>query len=191
MSLQVDPSVVAAGVKKVFAPWSKVTALDRVAAAWSSLEEYFALNRSIERVFRHSRGKLKNSPAHIIMAKLVAGLNPPDFKATVTTVLALKGCWKEHPGLVYSVAREAAEAWVTVEQADKLRRVQSRPKGAVARVGSAKEEEGAVVGRGGQESSARSGDSKPRGSCWNCGKECHRMTECTTKRRSGPPGGQQ
>ena len=39
---------------------------------------------------------------------------------------------------------------MTVEQADKLRRVQSRPKGAVARMGSAKEKKGAVVGRGGQ-----------------------------------------
>ena len=50
---------------------------------------------------------------------------------------------------MYSVAREAAEAWATVEQADKLRCVQSCPKRAVARVGSAKEEKAAVVGRGG------------------------------------------
>ena len=92
---------------------------------------------------------------------------------------------------MYSVAREAAEAWATVEQADKLRRVQSRPKGAVARVGSAEEEKTAGVGRGGQRSNARSDDSKSRGSCWNCGKEGHRMANCTTKRKSGPPGGQQ
>ena len=92
---------------------------------------------------------------------------------------------------MYSVARETVEAWATVEQADKLRCVQSRPKGAVARVGSAKEEKGVVVGRGGQGSSARSGDSKSRGSCWNCGKKSHRMADCTTKRKTGPPGGQQ
>ena len=47
--------------------------------------------------------------------------------------------------LVDSVARKAAEAWTTVEQADKLRRVQSRSKGAVARVGSDKEEKTAVI----------------------------------------------
>ena len=92
---------------------------------------------------------------------------------------------------MYSVAREAAEAWATVEQADKLCRVQSCPKVAVARMDSAREEKGAVVGRGGQGLSARSGDSKPRGSCWNCGNEGHRMADCTTKRKSSHPGGQQ
>ena len=92
---------------------------------------------------------------------------------------------------MYSFGREAAEVWGTVKQADKLRRVQSRPKGAVARVGSVKEGKGAVVGLGGQGSSARSGDSKPRGTCWNYGKEGHRMADCTIKRKSGPPGGQQ
>ena len=35
----------------------------------------------------------------------------------------MNGSWKEHPDPVYSVAQEAAEAWVTVEQADKLCRV--------------------------------------------------------------------
>ena len=51
----------------------------------------------------------------------------------------MKGCWKERPDLVYLVAREAEEGWATVEQDDKLRYVQSRPKGANARVGSTKE----------------------------------------------------
>ena len=95
----------------------------------------------------------------------MAGLHPPEFKTKVATALGMKGSWKEHPDLVYSVAREGAEAWATVEQANKLRCFQSRPKGAVAQVGSAKEEKGAAVGRGGQESSPRSSDSKPRGSC--------------------------
>ena len=49
---EVDPSFVAAGVKKALAPRSEVNALDRVEAAWSSLKEYFTLNVSIERVFR-------------------------------------------------------------------------------------------------------------------------------------------
>ena len=120
-------------MKKALAPRSEVTALDRVEAAWSSIEEYFALNASIERVFRDSRGRFKSDPAHIITAELVAGLNPPEFKTKVATALDMKESWKEHPDLVYSVAREAAEAWAAVEHADKLRRVQSRPKGAVAR----------------------------------------------------------
>ena len=51
----------------------------------------------------------------------------------------MKGSWKEHPNLMYSVAREGAEAWATVEQADMLRRVQFCVKCAVARVGSDKE----------------------------------------------------
>ena len=80
----------------------------------------------------------------------MAGLHPPEFKTKVTAALDMKACWKEHPDIVYSVAREATEAWATVEQAEKLPRVQSRPKGAVARVGSAKEEKGEVVGRGEQ-----------------------------------------
>ena len=58
----------------------------------------------------------------------------------VATALDMKGSWKENPDLVFSVVREAAEAWATVEQADKLSYVRSRAKGAVARVGSAKEE---------------------------------------------------
>ena len=81
---------------------------------------------------------------------------------------------------MYLVAREAAEAWATVEETDKLRRVQPRPKNAVAK-----------VGRGRQGSSARSGDSKPRGSCWNCGKEGHRMADCMITQKSGPPERQQ
>ena len=48
---EVDPSVAVAGVKKALAPRSEVTALDRLEAALSSLEEYLAMNASIERVF--------------------------------------------------------------------------------------------------------------------------------------------
>ena len=44
---EVDPSVAAAGMKKILAPRSGVTTLVRVEAGWSSLEEYFALNTSI------------------------------------------------------------------------------------------------------------------------------------------------
>ena len=69
----------------------------------------------------------------------MAGLNPPEFKTKVAAALDIKGCSKELPDLVYLVAREAAKACATVEQADKLCRVQSRPKGAVAQVGSVKE----------------------------------------------------
>ena len=128
----VDPSAATAGVKKVLVPRLEVTTLDRGEAAWSSLEECFALNASSERVFRDYRGRFKSGPAHIITAELVAGLNPPEFKTKVATALDMKGCWKRHPNLVYSVPRKAAQGWATVEQAYKLRRVQSRPKGAVA-----------------------------------------------------------
>ena len=71
--------------------------------------------------------------------EMIAGLHTPEFKTKVVTVLDIRGSWKDHPDLVYSVTREAAETWVTVEQADKVRRVQSRVKGAIARVGSAEE----------------------------------------------------
>ena len=178
-------------MKKALVPRSEVAALDRVEAAWSSLEECFALNASIERVFRDYRGRFKSGPAHSTTAEMVAGLNPTEFRTKVATAPDMKRCWKEHPELVYSVSRKATEGWATVEQADKFRRVQSCPKGALAQVGSAKEENGAVVGPGGQGSSTRSGNLKPRGNCWNCGKEGHRMADCTTKRKSEPPGGQQ
>ena len=90
-------------------------------------------------MFRDSRGRFNSGPACIITAELVAGLNPSEFKSKVATALGMKGSWKEHPNLVYSVAREGAEAWATVEQADMLRRVQFCAKCAVARVGSDKE----------------------------------------------------
>ena len=99
-------------------------------------------------MFRDSCGRFKNGPAHINTAELVAGFSPPEFKTKMATFLDMKGSWKEHPDLVYSVAREAVEAWANVEQVDKPRRVQSRPKVAVARVGSEKEKQGAVVRRG-------------------------------------------
>ena len=79
---------------------------------------------------------------------------------------------------MYLVAREAAKAGATVEQV-------------VARVGCSKEEKRAVVGRGRQGSSSRSGDLKPRGSCWNCRKGEERMTDCTTKRKLGLQGEKQ
>ena len=107
------------------------------------------MNASIERVFRNSRGRFDSGPEHIIMAELVARLHPPEFTTEVATALDVNGSWKEHPDLVYSVAREAVEAWEIVEQADELRRVQSRPKGAVARAGTSKEAKAAGVGRGG------------------------------------------
>ena len=47
------------------------------------------------------------------------------------------------------------------------------------------------VGRDRQRWTARSDDSKQRGSCWNCGKESHRMADCTTTWKSRPPGRQQ
>ena len=153
-----DPSAAAVGVKKALAPRSEITALGRVGAVWSSLETHFELNVSIERVFRHFRDRFRSGPAHIITAELVAGLNLPELKTKVATALDMKGSWKEHPDLVYSVERETAEGWETVEQTIKLRHVQSRTKGIVARMGSAKDIKRAVVGRGGQWSSARSGD---------------------------------
>ena len=97
------------------------------------------MKASIERAFPDSRGRFKRGPVHIITAELVAGLHLPGFKAKVATALDLKESWKGHPDLVYSVSQEAPEAWATVDQTDKLRRVQFRAKGAVARVGSAKE----------------------------------------------------
>ena len=96
-------------MKNVLAPRSEVAALDRVEAAWSSVEGYFALNASIERVFWDFRDRYKSSPAHIITMELVAGLHQPGFKTKVATALDMKVSWKELPDLVYSFAREAAE----------------------------------------------------------------------------------
>ena len=115
---EVDLSVVVAGVKKVLVLRSEVTALDRVG---TSIEKYFALNARIDRVFGESRGCFFDGLACIITVELMVGLHPPEFKAKVATALEMKGSWKEHPDLLYSVAREVAEAWETAEQADRLR----------------------------------------------------------------------
>ena len=112
-----------AGVKKVLAPRSDVSTLDIVETAWNSFEEYFALNASVERVFRDYCGRFKRGPARIITAELVAGLYSPELKTKVATTFNIKSRWKEHLDLVYSVSQKAAEAWATVEQTDKLRRV--------------------------------------------------------------------
>ena len=112
---EVNPSVAAASGKNALPPRSEIVAHDRVEAAWSSPEEYFALNASIERVFQYSRSRFRSGPAHVITAELVAGLDPPEFETTVATALDMKKGWKENPDLVYLVARGAAEAWVTVE----------------------------------------------------------------------------
>ena len=74
------------------------------------LKKYFALNTTIRRVSRDSRGKFKSGSAYIITAELGAGLHPTKFKTKIATALDMKGCWKKHPDLVHSIAREAAEA---------------------------------------------------------------------------------
>ena len=75
---EVNHSVGAAGVRKILAPRLEITALDRMEAARSSVEEYFALNANIERMFQDSRGKFKRGPAHTTTAELVTGLRPLD-----------------------------------------------------------------------------------------------------------------
>ena len=102
---EIDLSVATTGVKEAL-------------AARTSFEEYSAFDATIDRAFRDFHGQFKDSPAHIITVELVAGLNPPEFETKVATALDMKGCWKAHPDLVYSVAREAAE---------RLGRLLSRP----------------------------------------------------------------
>ena len=70
---EVDLFVAAATLNKALAPPSEVTALERVEAAWSSLENYFALDASTERVFRDYRSRFKRGPASTITVELVAG----------------------------------------------------------------------------------------------------------------------
>ena len=77
--------------------------LDRVEVAWSSLEEYFALNASIELVFRDSRRRFKSGPAHIITAELVAGLQSPEFQIKEAIALDMKGSMQQlDPETLYS-----------------------------------------------------------------------------------------
>ena len=65
-----------------------MVALDRVKAAWSSLEEYFALNASTERAFRGCRGRFKSVSR--FSWELVVGLNQPEIKTKVATALDMK-----------------------------------------------------------------------------------------------------
>ena len=59
----------------------EATAVDRIDAVHSRLEEYFE-NPSAERVFRDTLSAYKSGPAAVIInsKSLVAGLNPPEFK---------------------------------------------------------------------------------------------------------------
>ena len=75
----VDPSIAAAEVCRRVTMGSEATAVDRIDAVHSRLEQYFK-NPSAERVFRDTLGAYKKGPAAVISIALVAGLNPPEFK---------------------------------------------------------------------------------------------------------------
>ena len=78
----VDPSTAAAEVCRRVTMGSEATAVNRIDAVHSCLEQYFE-NPSAERVFRDTLGAYKRGPAAVISKALVAGLNPPEFKPKV------------------------------------------------------------------------------------------------------------
>ena len=116
----VDPSIAAAEVCRRVTMGSEATAVDRIDAVHSRLEQYFE-NPSAERVFRDTLGAYKRGPAAVISKALVAGLNPSEFKLKVEHQLEMRGAWKDNPKEVLGLVREVAVAWRTVEMADKQR----------------------------------------------------------------------
>ena len=78
----VGPTIAAAEVCRRVTVGSEATAVDRIDAVHSRLEQYFE-NPSAERVFRDTLGAYKRGPAAVISKTLVAGLNPPEFKLNV------------------------------------------------------------------------------------------------------------
>ena len=107
----VDPSTAAAEVCRRVTMGSEATAVDRIEAVHSRLEQYFE-DPSAERVFRDTLGVYERSPAAVISKALVAGLNPPDFKLKVEH---LRGAWKDKPKEVFDLVWEVAVEWRTVE----------------------------------------------------------------------------
>ena len=92
----VDPSIAAAEVCRRVTMGSEATAVDRIDAVHSRLEQYFE-NPSAERVFCDTLGAYKRGPAAVISKALVAGLNPPEFKLKVEHQLEMRGAWKDNP----------------------------------------------------------------------------------------------
>ena len=116
----VDPTIAAAEVCRRVNMGSEDTAVDRIDAVHSRLEQYFE-NPSAERVFRDTLGAYKRGPAAVISEALVVGLNPPEFKLKVVHQLDIRGAWKDKPKEVFDLVREVAVEWRTMEMADKQR----------------------------------------------------------------------
>ena len=60
----------------------------------------------------------------------MAGLHPPEYKTWVENALQMRAGWTDDPGVIFKVAKEAAEEWRIVEQAGKHHKQQFRDKSA-------------------------------------------------------------
>ena len=116
----VYPSIAAAEVCRRVTMESEATAVDRINDVQSRLKEYFE-NLSATRVFLDTLGAYKRGRAAVTGKALVAGLNPPEFKLKIEHQLEIRGAWKDKPKEVFSLVREVAVAWHTVEMGDKQR----------------------------------------------------------------------
>ena len=188
---EIDPSIAAAGVRKALASRNEPTAMGRVEGQWGALEEFFAENASAERAFRDD-DIFKPGPANIITKELLAGLTPPEFKSKVLNMLHMKGGWKEDPGLVYDTAREAAEAWKTVEAADRQRRQQPqlKQKSGSGTSGSKRQPHGGKTASTGSELASSGKSRKPGPSyagCFACGDKGHFLRDCTQRSTAAAP----
>ena len=165
---------------------SKATAVDRIDAVHSRLEQYFE-NPSAGRVFRDTLGIYKRGPAAVLSKALVAGLSPPEFKLKVEHQLEMRGAWRDKPKKVFGLVPEVAVAWRTVEMADK-----QRPQTSTGRVNSrgpssAKPFPGVSVG------GAVDKASTAVVTCFECRKPGHLARNCPLhtfpSKASSPPAG--
>eukprot|EP00903_Cladosiphon_okamuranus_P006086 g5996.t1 len=183
-SAEVDPAKVVSDMESHLAMGSEPTAMERIDAVRSRMEEFCA-NSSVGRVFRDSvTRKYVSGPARVITAAVLRGLKPPEFKENVQAALKLQdGSWKENPTAVFRLVRAEASKWRLVEQAKSRRRSRARKT--------------TPGGKGGAEPSTQ-GRSRPSAvtrTCWTCGATGHKSRACTSAGKgargsgSAPSGG--
>jgi len=158
---------------------SAPTALERVDGVLGELEAYFE-NPSASAVFRDSHGKYLSGPARIITRSFVAGLKPREFKSKIEGVLDMRAGWKTDPDQLFDIAREAAIAWRTVEQADRIRGAgRGKP-------GSGSSSNKSVTHRPSPQSQDKPSRSSGREiTCFVCGEVGHKAPKCTASVKHG------
>ena len=68
---------------------------------------------------RFVMGVVQEGPSRVITGVFMAGLHPPEYKTRVENAPQMRAGWTDDPDVMFEVAKEAAEEWRVVKQADK------------------------------------------------------------------------